>query len=104
MSGTIFDMRQGIRLESVARHDINLCLAGATGPLRKVARLQGLSGVTLTVETTAPGLQVYDGSGISSEHFPGLTGQAYGPFAGIALESQLWPDAIHHPGFPSHLF
>ena len=104
VAGTLFDLRGGVSLQPVARYDINLCLGGQSGLLRKVAQLQGLSGVTLTLETTAPGMQVYDGAGLDSGHFPGLTGQAYGPFAGIALEPQLWPDAVHHPGFPSHLF
>lgn len=103
VDGTIFDFRLGQRLEPVARHDINLCLADAPAPLRAVARLKGLSGVTLAVETTAPGLQVYDGAGLDGRHFPELTGPAYGAFAGIALEPQLWPDAVHHGGFPSHL-
>ncbi len=103
VAGTVFDLRQGRRLEPVAHHDINLCLADAAGPLRPVARLQGLSGVTLTLATTAPGLQVYDGAGLDTGHFPGLTGQAHRAFAGIALEPQLWPDAVHHLGFPSHL-
>jgi aldose 1-epimerase len=30
-----------------------------------------------------------------------LNGFAYGPFSGLALEAQLWPDAPNHPHFPS---
>lgn len=104
VAGTVFDLRRGVRLEPVARFDINLCLADAAGPLRKVATLRGRSGVAMALETTAPGLQVYDGAGLDGGHFAGLTGQPIGPFAGIALEPQFWPDAVHHPGFPSHLF
>ena len=104
VAGTVFDLRQGTRLGQTPQFDINLCPADAPGPLRKVATLRGATGVTMTLETTAPGLQVYDGAGLDGGHFPGLTGQPIGPFAGIALEPQLWPDACHHPGFPSHLF
>jgi aldose 1-epimerase len=31
---------------------------------------------------------------------PGLDGQRYGPFAGVALEAQDWPDSVNHPHFP----
>ena len=29
-----------------------------------------------------------------------VNGASYKPFAGLALEPQLWPDAPHHPKFP----
>jgi len=32
---------------------------------------------------------------------PGLDGQTYGPFAGLCLEAQKFPDALNHPHFPS---
>ncbi len=32
---------------------------------------------------------------------PGLGGEMYGAFAGVALEAQDWPDAVNHPNFPS---
>jgi aldose 1-epimerase len=32
---------------------------------------------------------------------PGLDGRKYGPFAGFCLETQVWPDAINHEGFPN---
>ncbi|MFY8145157.1 MAG: galactose mutarotase, partial [Rhodobacter sp.] len=28
------------------------------------------------------------------------SGHPYGPFAGLALEAQRWPDAPNQPGFP----
>ena len=31
----------------------------------------------------------------------GLDGRRYGPYAGIALETQSWPDAPNRPDFPS---
>ncbi|MNF15643.1 galactose-1-epimerase [compost metagenome] len=32
---------------------------------------------------------------------PGLEGRRYGAFAGFCLETQIWPDAVNHPGFPN---
>jgi aldose 1-epimerase len=31
---------------------------------------------------------------------PGLDGRRMGAHAGIALEPQVWPDAVHHSNFP----
>ena len=57
------------------------------------------SHIRLRVLTTAPGLQVFTAGGLSEPH--GKDGAHYGPSAGVALETQLFPDAIHHPGFPA---
>ncbi len=63
--------------------DHNFCFAPGMG-LR--ARLTGISGRTLEIQSDAPGLQAYAGGA-----------------RGIALEPQLWPDAPHHSHFPSIL-
>ena len=47
----------------------------------------------MRIETTEPGLQVGDGSQMPTEGLPGLDVRSYSPFAGIALETQAWPDA-----------
>ena len=75
--------------------DHNFCLARARRPLAFAARLTGASGLQLALSTTEPGLQVYDGRS------PVRPGDA--PFAGLALEAQGWPDALHQPKFPSIL-
>ncbi|MCA3444432.1 MAG: hypothetical protein INF52_13845 [Rhodobacter sp.] len=54
----------------------------------------------LTLATTEPGLQVFDGRALNTGRFPGQFGQPYGPFAGLALEAQRWPDAPNQPEFP----
>lgn len=101
VSGTPFDFRHGPLIGArIAEqgYDHNLCLAPARRPLTEVARLEGRSGPVLTIETTEPGLQLYDG-----RHFtglPGLDGRTYGAHAGVALETQGWPDAPNHPHFP----
>ncbi len=72
---------------------------GADGAERPASTLVGdKSGVRMRVLTTAPGLQVYTASGLNEGH--GKDGAAYGPYAGVALETQLFPDAVHHPEFP----
>jgi aldose 1-epimerase len=54
----------------------------------------------MEVFTTHPGLQLY-----TANYFDGsLTGKGgfvYGPHAGLALETQHFPDSINHPDFPS---
>lgn len=83
--------------------DHNFCL-NAEGAMRPVAWLSSLeSGTTLTVETDQPGLQVYDGAYIPVEGLPGIDGRIYGPYAGIALETQHWPDAPNQSAFPDSL-
>ena len=75
--------------------DHNFCLATTCRPLSFAARLTGISGVGMALLTTEPGLQVYDGRS------PIRLGDA--PYAGLALEPQGWPDALHQPSFPSIL-
>ena len=97
VGGTPFDFRSE-RPVAPGGFDHNFCLSDAAQPLREVARLTGTTGVSMAIETTAPGLQVYDGGHISD--LPGLGGRLHGPHAGIALETQVWPDAPNQTGFP----
>jgi aldose 1-epimerase len=55
--------------------------------------------VSLEVLTTEPGVQLYTGEKLDVP-VPGLDGRRYGPFAGLCLETQIWPDAVNHEGFP----
>lgn len=74
--------------------------AGAAPSEHPAATLVGdASGIRMRVTTTAPGLQVYTASCLDEKH--GKDGAAYGPYAGVALETQLFPDAIHHPEWPA---
>ncbi|MDP0930137.1 aldose epimerase family protein [Paracoccus onubensis] len=98
VAGTPFDFRD-LRGIGSAGYDHNFCLSDGPQPLRPVARLVGESGLGMRVETTACGLQLYDGAGIKG--VAGLGGRIYGPWAGVALETQHWPDAPNRPGFPS---
>ncbi len=53
----------------------------------------------MTIRTTEPGLQVYDAAALDLPA-PGLGGRRMAAHAGLALEPQVWPDAIHHPDWP----
>jgi aldose 1-epimerase len=100
VEGTRFDFRAGRALPERGLLDHNLCLSDRRGPLREVAVLRSnASGVEMRVATTEPGLQVYDGAKLAVE-VPGLDGRRYGPHAGVALEPQMWPDAVNRPDFP----
>lgn len=95
VAGTAFDFRAARPIGAAGiGYDHNFCLSEARRPLRAVAALTGpRSGLTLALATTEPGLQVYTGAGLSSGAAPGLRGTPYGPYAGVALEPQPWPDA-----------
>lgn len=60
------------------------------------------SPIQLKVYTTQPGLQVY-----LAMHFDnseeGKQGKKYPKYGGIALETQNFPDAIHHSHFPNSI-
>ncbi|MFN3147630.1 MAG: aldose epimerase family protein [Paracoccaceae bacterium] len=102
VAGTPLDFRAARALAPGrdARVDHNFCTGDARGGLRPVLELTGTSGVALAVETTEPGLQVFDGGNGAAAAFTGHDGRGLGPFAGMAIEPQCWPDAPHNPGFP----
>ena len=103
VDGTAYDFRKArpIGAGQPNRYDNTLCLSKSRGPVRKIAKLIGASGVTMTVETTEPGLQIYDGIRIETAPYPGHSGTPYIPQSGIAIEAQGWPDALNHDDFPS---
>lgn len=106
VEGTPFDFRdmRPIRREIDAAqvpYDHNFCLSPTRTPKRSVALARSInSGVNMEVRTTEPGVQFYAGVYVDIS-VPGLDGKTYGPYAGFCLETQIWPDAINHAGFPS---
>lgn len=97
----VHDLRLGRVLDLTEGFDTNFCLADARRDLTEVAELTGPSGITMTLSSTEPGLQIYDGRGVDTAPFAGHAGRPYTAYEGIALEPQLWPDAPNHPNFPS---
>ena len=74
---------------------------GSEGALHPAARVTDPgSGRVLEVETTEPGLQLYSGNQLDGS-LTGTGGAAYGPRAGLCLETQHFPDSPNQPGFPS---
>lgn len=55
------------------------------------------SGRTMAVYTNCPGIQFYAGNFLNES---GKDGVYYGKRSGIALETQYYPDALHHPQWP----
>jgi aldose 1-epimerase len=92
VTGTRFDFREARK--SGSGYDHNFVLdKGLTATAQEVAELHDpASGRTLTLSTTEPGLQLY-----TADHLP----EPFAPGAGIALETQHFPDSPNHPEFPS---
>lgn len=81
-------------------YDHNFCLAGEG--MRQAAVLScPQSGVTLTLYTDRPGLQLYTSGAMP--HHPGKGGVPHSLHSALALETQGYPDAPNHPHFPCSL-
>lgn len=91
VDGTRFDFRE--RRPVGPGYDHNYVLDAPDGERPAAELYDPVSGRVLTVTTTEPGLQLYTG-----DHFDG---KPYGPGAGIALETQHFPDSPNRPAFPS---
>lgn len=106
VAGTPFDFTSprpiGRDIERAGGYDLNYVLKeNADSRQVKAARVTDpKSGRRLTVTTDQPGIQLYSGNFLDGSLF-GKGGAAYGKHAGFCLETQLFPDAIHHPNFPS---
>lgn len=81
-------------LKKTGGYDHNFCLRGSG--LRKVAELRGKK-ISMEVETTCPGVQLY-----CAEYKKDIPGkQTYRGQCFVCLETQAYPDAVHHENFPS---
>lgn len=81
-------------------YDHNFVLnRGGPGLLHAARLLDPVSGRTLDIRTTEPGLQFYSGNFLDGR----LTGKAGRPHqhrGGLCLEPQHYPDSPNHPAFP----
>ncbi|QNS06442.1 aldose epimerase family protein [Streptomyces xanthii] len=94
VTGTRFDFRAPRTAGSGYDHNYVLD-KGVTARAVEVAGLHDpVSGRTLGVATTEPGLQLY-----TADHFDAAL--PFEPGAGIALETQHFPDSPNRPEFPS---
>jgi len=104
------DLRAGRPLaESYASSDPQLvqfggfdhCFVLDGSGMRRVASLScEASGRRLVIETDQPALQVYGGMGLAAPATEGPRGP-YAARAGVAIETQGFPDAPNRPDFPS---
>lgn len=113
VDGTPFDFRVPSRIgariaaddEQLRRaggYDHNFVLRRSPAPgLQPAARLHDpLSGRTMEVSTTEPGLQLYSGNFLDGS-IRGKGGRTYPHRAGLCLETQHFPDSPNHADFPS---
>lgn len=109
VAGTPFDFRnpRPVRWDDGGapfRYDHNYVLnrrRRGQGGLAFAARLVSAKGdLAMDIWTTEPGIQFYSGAKLDTK-IAGHGGQPYGPFAGLCLETQRFPDAPNHPHFPS---
>ncbi len=111
VQGTPLDFRQphriGDRIEKLTNtgakgYDHNFVLndlaEGQT--MRNAAQLKDpVSGRVLTIRTTEPGVQFYSGNFLHGQE--GKDGKTYAHRSACCLETQHFPDAVHHENFPS---
>lgn len=103
VEGTPFDFRKekriGQDIDAAGGYDHNWCLDGKG--LRCVATLfDPESGRRMEVITDQPGMQFYSGNFFDGS-YTCKGGRTVGHRCALALETQAWPDAIHHPAFPN---
>ena len=80
-------------------YDHNWCIDGEG--LRSVATLyEPVSGRKMEVLTDQCGMQFYSGNFFNGS-YAGKGGKVIGHRCALALETQSWPDAIHHSNFPN---
>lgn len=103
VDSTVFDFRNVVNLKTEAQQfDCNFVLnrSSQDGFERQAAVLcSKLSGLSMLVTTTKPGLQFYDGHLLAVNGL-GKAGASYGANAGLCLETQYFPDSPNKPQFP----
>jgi aldose 1-epimerase len=112
VAGSPLDLRAATQVGSVIRDadqqllwakglDHNFAIDG-TG-MRQAARLySAASGLGLALGTDQPGLQVYTANHLDGA-IAGPSGRVYRQGAGIALETQLFPDSPNQDSFPTSI-
>jgi len=113
VAGTDFDFRTPHRVGDRIRdardqqirfgrgYDQNFIVDGAAGTLRPAAVVtEPVSGRTLELSTTAPGVQFYTGNFLDGTFF-GKGNRSYRQGDAICLEPGVYPDTPNHPDFPT---
>ena len=83
-------------------YDHNFVLRGRAGELKPAATMRDpKSGRKLEIWTTEPCMQMYGAQNMDGTMNAKAAGKKYPQFAGVALETQHYPDSPNHPEFPS---
>lgn len=108
VKGTPYDFLEpqeiGSRINELPKgYDINYAVDEIEGKkMKKVAVVEDpKTGRKMEIESNQPGVQLYT-SGMLSD-VKGKGGALYKKHAGIALETQGYPDSVNHPNFPSQI-
>lgn len=105
VKGTVMDFTTpqtvGSRIKQVDGENYDHCyVLGESKRPRLFARVvEPVSGRVMEVFTTQPGVQLYTAKHLNSKLK--TSNFAYGPYHGLCLETQHYPDAPNKPNFPS---
>jgi len=109
VAGTPLDFRKpvaiGARIAEISGdpggYDHNFIVNGATGTLRCAALVhEPETGREMEVWTTEPAVQFYSGNFLDGT-LSGKKSATYTKHSGFCLETQHYPDSVHHPNFPN---
>jgi aldose 1-epimerase len=90
-----------VQLQRGRGYDHNFVLTRQGDGLSLAARVhEPITGRTLEISTTEPGIQFYSGNFLDGT-ITGKGGRTYGHRAGFCLETQHFPDSPNQPNFPS---
>lgn len=113
VEGTPFDFREAkkvgadiavLQAQQDAGHgggyDLNYAVDGKPAGMPPAAKVHDpSSGRVMEIRSNQPGLQFYTGNFLDG--IAGKAGAVYGQYHGLCLETQRYPDAVHHPSFPT---
>jgi len=91
------------QMQLVNGYDHNYVIDGYGNGVREFARLYApATGIAMYTATDLPGVQLYTANWV--ENAVGKEGMVYQQRSGVCLETQHYPDTIHHDNFPSNVF
>ncbi|MBS7302626.1 MAG: galactose mutarotase [Lachnospiraceae bacterium] len=91
------------QLKLTGGYDHNFVVDNYDGTVKEIAQARSEeTGIVLTVLSDLPGVQFYAGNYINGEK--GKEEMVYGKRSGFCLETQYYPDSVHHANFPSVIF
>lgn len=114
VKGSVMDFTKGRRigddindsfdqLVMTQGYDHNFVVDGWDGNIKEIATVEAPGSLRkMTVFTDLPGVQFYAGNCIGKG--PGKEGVVYDKRSALCLETQFYPDTIHHDNFPGCVF